>query len=87
MFTKFLIGESSASHCGTPPVRVEHFLLDCQTQEYLRAETWPADTSVREKIYDPVKNLQGTAAYVRATGISVWANDDDDDDDEEWFFV
>ena len=46
----------------------EHFLQDCQNHQNLKAETWPADTPVREKIYSPVENLQRTAAYVRAIG-------------------
>ena len=63
---------------------VEHFLQDCQTLQNLRADTWPADTAVREKLYGPVENLLCTAAYVPATGVPVWAtgvpvwaNDDD----------
>ena len=71
MFTKFRTGESSACHCGTSPMTVEHFLQDCQNHQTLRIETWPADTLVREKIYGRVENLQRTAAYVRATGVPV----------------
>ena len=73
MFTKFRIGESAVCHCGTSlhELTLEHFLQDCQTHQILRAETWPADTPVREKIYGPVKNLQRTAAYDRATGVPV----------------
>ena len=44
MFTKFLIGESCACHCGTSPMTMEHFQQDCQNHQNLRAETWPADT-------------------------------------------
>ena len=55
MFTKFRIGESTVCHCGTSPMIVEHFLQDCQTHQNLRAETWPADTPVREKIYGPMR--------------------------------
>ena len=54
MFTKFRIGESAVCHCGTSLMTVEHFLQDCQTHQNLRAETWYADTPVREKIYGPV---------------------------------
>ena len=53
--TQFRIGDSTACHCGTSPMTVEHFLQDCQTRQNLRAETWPAaDTAVRgEKIVRP----------------------------------
>ena len=57
MLTKFCIGESAVCHCGTSPMMVGHFLQDCQTHQNLIAETWPADTPVREKIYGPVENL------------------------------
>ena len=53
---------------------VEHFLQDCQqTNQKLRAETWPADTLAMEKIYQPVKNPQHIATVFLATG----ENDDD----------
>ena len=71
MFTKFRSGESSACHCATPPTTVKHCLQDCQNHQNLGEETWPADTSVREKIYDSVENLQRTTAYVRAAGVLV----------------
>ena len=74
MFTKFCMRESSACHGGTSPMTVEHFLQDCQNHQNLRAETWPANTSVREKIYSPVENLQRMVACVRATRVPVWAN-------------
>ena len=34
---------------------VQCFLQDCQNHQNLRAETWPSDTSMREKIYGPVE--------------------------------
>ena len=69
-FAKFF-GDSTVCQCGTSLMTVERFLQDCQTHQNLRAEPWPADTPVREKIYGPVENLQRTAAYVRATGVPV----------------
>ena len=59
------------SVCGTLPMTVEHVLQDCQTHQNVRAEAWPADTLVREKVYGPVENLQRIAAYIRATGVPV----------------
>ena len=43
---------------------VEHFLQDCEIHQNLRAETWPVNKSVREKIYGLVEILQRTAPYV-----------------------
>ena len=71
IFTKFSIGNYSVCRCCTSFMAVEHFLQDCQTQQTLGAETWPADTAVREELFDPVEILQRTAAYVLATGVSV----------------
>ena len=58
---------------------VEDFLQDCQTHQNLRAETWPADTLVGQKLYrpSPVKNLQHIMAYVQTTGAPMWASDDE----------
>ena len=54
-----------AHDCGTLPAGLS------DSPESKRAETWPADTLVREKLYGPVENLQRTAAYVCATGVPV----------------
>ena len=62
--TKFCTGESSACHCGTSSMTVEHVLQDGQNHQNLRAETWPAETAVREKINSLVESLKSTVAYV-----------------------
>ena len=71
MYTKFHIGETSVCHCGTADMTVEHLLQHCPLHRNLRAETWPADTSVREKIYGPVEGLRRTANYIRRAGVPV----------------
>ncbi|KAK7109859.1 hypothetical protein V1264_010915 [Littorina saxatilis] len=50
---------------------VEHFLQDCPTHQNLRAETWPADTPMRDKLYGPMESLRRTAAFIRASGVAV----------------
>ena len=37
-FTTLCNGDTLVHHCSTSPVRVEHFLQDCQTHQNLRAE-------------------------------------------------
>ena len=65
LFKKFCIElEESSAPLWYIPMTVEVFLQDCQNHQNLRAETWPAVTLVREKIYSPVENLQHTALYV-----------------------
>ena len=71
MFTKFHIGESAACPCGAAAMTTEHFLQDCPTLQNLRAETWPAETPMKEKIFGPLPCLRGTATFVRASGVPV----------------
>ena len=58
----------------------------CQTHQNLRAETWPADTFVREKIYSARENLQQTTAYIQAIGVPVSANDEEEEELESYNF-
>ncbi|KAK7097552.1 uncharacterized protein [Littorina saxatilis] len=71
LYTKFHIGDSASCPCGTSPMTVEHFLQDCPTHQNLRAETWPADTPMRDKLYGPMESLRRTAAFIRAFGVAV----------------
>ena len=71
LFTKFNIGDSPVCPCGTADMTVEHLLQHCPTHQNLRADTWPAQTPIREKIFGPVEDLRRTAAYIRATGVTV----------------
>ena len=38
---------------GTSPMIVQHLLQNCLTHPNHHAETWPADTPVRVKLYGP----------------------------------
>ena len=68
---KFHIGEYFACHYGTSPMTIGSFVWDCLTyRQTLRAEPCAADTAVGRTICGPVKNLQRTALYVRAAGVS-----------------
>ena len=80
MFTKFHVEESPFCQCGTSPMTAEHHLHNSQTLQNLRAETWPADTPVREKINCRAENPQSTAAYVWATRVPVWTNDNEEEE-------
>jgi ribonuclease HI len=71
MFTRFRIGETAVCPCGTAPMTVEHFLQDCPTHHNLRAETWPADQPMREKLCGSLESLRRTAAFVSASGVPV----------------
>ena len=79
MFSKFHTGDTSACHCRTADMTVEHLLQHCPLHQNLRAETWPADTPVQE-MFGPVRCLRLTESYIRGTGVPVWANDDEEED-------
>ena len=55
-------------YSGIYPSQMSSRRTSCQSHQTLRVETGPADTAVKEKIYDPVVNRQCTAAYVQAFG-------------------
>ena len=71
MYTKFHCGDAPVCPCGTADMTVEHLLQHCPTHQNLRAETWPAQTPMKKKIFGPVEDLRRTAAYIRATGVPV----------------
>ena len=74
MFIMFHNGYSAVSPWGTSPMTVEHLLQNRLSYHNLRAETLPASTPVREKLYKLLSNLLCMAAAIRVTGIAVWAN-------------
>ena len=39
--------------------------------EAMRWDTWPDSTILRDKLYGNLKELRRTAAFMRATGISI----------------
>ena len=71
-------GHFAECPCSTPPMTVQHLVQNCLTHPNLWAETWPADTPVRVKLYGPFLDLLHTAAFVWATGVVVWANDEEE---------
>ena len=71
MFTRFRIGDSPACPCGAPEMTVEHFLGECPAHQTLRTNTWPQETTLRDKLYGPLESLRRTAAYARASGVPV----------------
>ena len=66
---------------------VEHLLQHCPLHQNLRAETWPADTPVEEKIFGPLESLRRTAAYIRGTEVPVWAITEEEEEEEEFFNI
>ena len=44
--------------CGEANQDAEHILNHCENYSTLRKETWPEATSIQEKLYGPISNLQ-----------------------------
>ena len=74
------------SVCRVPMVK---WRLDCEKCRHLTVVglhdtgPWPADTSVRKKLYGPLPDLLRTAAFVGATSVAVWENDDEEKDSSQ----
>ena len=56
--------------CNAGIMTAEHLLQHCQLHDALRRDMWPESIPLRDKFYGNLEELR-TAAFVRATGISV----------------
>ena len=56
---------------NTDIMTVEHLLQHCQLHDALRRDVWPEPIPPRVKLCGNLEELRRTAAFVRATGISV----------------
>ena len=68
MHNKFKVGESEMCPCNADIMTAEHLLQHCHA---LRRDMWPEPTLLRDKVYGNLEELRRTAAFVRATGITV----------------
>ena len=71
MYSKFKVGESEMSPCNANIMTAEHSLQHCQLHDALRRDMWPEPIPPRDKLYGNLEELRRTAAFVKATGISV----------------
>ena len=46
-------------------------LQHCQPHDAMRQDVWSEPTLLRDKLYGDLEELRRTAAFVRATGISI----------------
>ena len=68
---KFKVGESEMRPCNADTMAAEQLLQQCQLHDASRWNVWPEPIPLRDKLYGNLEELRGTAAFVRATGISV----------------
>ena len=71
MYNKFKVGESETCPCYADIKTAEHLLQHCPLHDAMRRDTWPEPTLLRDKLYGNLEELRRTAAFVRATGISI----------------
>ena len=70
MYSKFKVGESEMCPCNTD-ITAEHLLQHCHKHDALRRDIWLEPIPLRDTLYGNLEELRRTAAFVRATGISV----------------
>ena len=68
---EFKVDESEMCPCDADIMTAEHLLQHCQLHGALRWDMWPEPKPLRDKLYGNLEELQRTAAFVRATGISI----------------
>ena len=68
---KFKVGESEMCPCNADIMTAEHLLQHCRLHDAMRWDTWPDPTLLRHKLYGNLEELRRTAAFVRATDISI----------------
>ena len=71
MYNKFKVGESEMCPCNADIMTAEHLLQHCRLYDAMGRDTWPDPTLLRDKLYGNLGELRRTAAFVRATGISI----------------
>ena len=71
MYSKFKVGVSEMCPCNADIMTAEHLLQHCQLYDALRRDMRPEPKPLRDKLYSGPEELKWTAAFVKATGISV----------------
>ena len=71
MHRKFNIGESGTCPCGEAPETTEHVLQACVKHKDARAAVWPAETTLKTKLYGSKQDLRNTIEFINITGLLV----------------
>ena len=71
MYNTFKVGESEMCPCNADIMIAEHLQQYCPLHDAVRRDTWPEPTLLRDMLYGNLEELNMTAAFVRATGISI----------------
>ena len=71
LYNKYKVGESEMYSSNADIMTAEHLLQHCRLHDALRRDVWPEPMLQRDKLYGNLEELRRTAAFIRATGISV----------------
>ena len=71
MYNRFKVGQSEMYPCNADILTTEHLQQHCRLHDALRRDMWPEPTLLRDKFYGNLEELRRTAAFLRATGISI----------------
>ena len=71
MCNKFKVGESEMCPFNADIMTAEHLLQHSRLHDALRLDMWPEPILLRDKLYGSLEELRRTAAFARATGISI----------------
>ena len=70
-YNKLKVGESEMYSCNADIMTAEHLLQHCPLHDVMRRDMWPEPTLLKDKLYGNLEELKRTAAFVRATRISI----------------
>nr|KAG5710959.1 hypothetical protein BaRGS_013693 [Batillaria attramentaria] len=65
------VSHTDACPCGTGPQTPDHILQLCPTFQTLRTETWPTGSTLQQKLWGSLPDLQMTAAFIEKTELLV----------------
>ena len=59
MYSRLKIGQTDCYPCNTAPMTSQHLLQDYLLHDVVMRETWPKDTSLRDKLFGDPEALGG----------------------------
>lgn len=71
MYTKFKIGNTAMCTCGQTTQNAEHILQECTEYEISRQAYWPQKTTLEQKLYGPLHELQRTVSFIQETKLQI----------------
>ena len=71
LFQKLRAVPSPMCPCGEAEQDTDHILQECRDLQALRAEIWPTQEPLHDKLYGPVDSLRRTTHFISRSGLQV----------------